>query len=78
MRTIEVLGKEITTNYRETGSDTIVAGNDLPNYTMVLAKFAESDKAFLERLVSYGYTRIRIARVSTRVRGIHDTIAYCR
>ena len=79
MRKIEVNGKVITTNYGESGADTIVRGDNLPNYRMeVKNSCMESDKEFLERLVSYGYTRIRFACVSTRVRGIHSTFAYCR
>lgn len=79
MRQIEVNGVLVTTNYNESGADTIVKGDDLPNYRMELKQSCmESDKNFLERLVSYGYTRIRFARTTTRVKGIYNTFAYCR
>lgn len=78
MKKIIVNEKEITTNLGENGAYTLVKGDDLPNYRMQLPNFRESDEEFLKRLVSYGYTRIRFARVTTMVRGFHKTIAYCR
>lgn len=78
MKKIIINGKEITTNYGENGADTIVAGNDLPNYRMAIKNSCmESDYEFVERLSKY-YSRIRLAKVTTMVRGIYDTIAYCR
>lgn len=79
MKKIIVNGKEVTTNYGENGMYTLVTGNDLPNYTMELKKnIIETDEEFLERLVENGYTRIRFALTSTRIRGYHNSIAYCR
>lgn len=78
MKKIEIKGKEITTNFGENGMFTVVAGNNLPNYTMELPMFRETDSQFLERLVDKGYTRIRFAQTTTKVKGYHDTIAYCR
>lgn len=78
MRKIMVDGKEITTNYGERGASTLVTGDDLPNYELFVKDFKESTEQFLKRLVSYGYTRIRFAEVSTRIRNFHDVVAYCR
>lgn len=77
MKKIVINGKEITTNYGESGADTIVAGNYLPNYYMCLKDFGESDEEFFERLCKY-YSRIRFAMVTTAIRGCYKTIAYCR
>ena len=78
MKQIEVNGKTITTNFNESGANTVVAGNDFPNYTMKRAMDGETDRQFLERLVDAGYTRIRFAQTATRVKGYHSTVAYCR
>lgn len=78
MTTITVKEKEITTNYGENGMYTVVAGNDLPNYIIKKSMDRETDRQFLERLVEEGYTRIRFAQTTTRVKGYHNTIAYCR
>ena len=79
MRKIIVNEKEVITNYGENGMYTVVVGNDLPNYTMELKKdIRETDEEFLERLVEKGYTRIRFALTTTRVRGYYNSIAYCR
>lgn len=78
MKKIVINGREIRTNLGEPGSETIVPGNNLPNRVMMIANFAESDEEFVSRLVEYGYTTIRLAKVSTMVRGIHDTVAYCK
>lgn len=70
--------KEIVTNLGENGANTIVAGNNLPNYTIcVKNSYSESDEEFVERLSKF-YSRIRLARTTTRIRGIYDTFAYCR
>jgi hypothetical protein len=71
-------GKEILTNLGESGADAIVAGNCLPTRAMVICGFRESDREFVERCVRMGYTRVRLARVTTAVRGYYDTIAYCK
>lgn len=78
MRKIIVDGKEITTNYREKTMHNLVSGNDLPNYDFYTKYFRESNEDFFKRLISYGYTRIRFGEVSTKIKGIHDTVAYCR
>lgn len=78
MKKILVEGKEITTNYGEKGMNTLVTGDDLPNYELHTKNSKESIERFLKRLVSYGYTRIRFAEVATRIRNFHDVVAYCR
>lgn len=78
MRKILVDGKEIITNFDEKGMDTLVTGNNLPNYDLYCRESKENNEEFLKRLVSYGYTRIRFAEVTTRIRGFHDVVAYCR
>lgn len=78
MRKILVDGKEITTNYGEKTMNNLVSGNDLPNYVFYRKKHNETSKEFFMRLVSYGYTRIRFGEVSTRIRGFHDVVAYCK
>ena len=78
MKKIIVDGKDITTNYCEKGMETLVPGDDLPNYELYTKNTKESNEQFLKRLVSYGYTRIRFAEVATRIRNFHDVIAYCR
>lgn len=78
MRKIMVDGKEIITNYGERGASTLVTGDDLPNYEFYTKNFKESNEQFLKRLVSYGYTRIRFAEVSTRIRNFHNVVDYCR
>lgn len=78
MRKIIINGKEITTNLGESGANTIVAGNKLPNYYMCLKDSCrETDEEFVERLSHY-YSRIRLAQVTTAIRGLYKTIAYCR
>lgn len=78
MKKILVDGKEITTNFGEKGMNTIVTGDDLPYYELHTKNFKESNDKFFKRLVSQGYTRIRFAEVSTRIRNFHDVVAYCR
>lgn len=78
MKKMIVNGKTITTNFGESGARTIVKGNDLPNYRTEIARRAETEEQFLERLVARGYSRIRFAEVATRITGFHDLIAYCR
>lgn len=78
MRKILVDGKEITTNYGEKGMNTLLTGDDLPNYVLCTKNSKESNEQFFKRLVSQGYTRIRFAEVTTRIRNFHDVVAYCR
>lgn len=78
MRKIIVDGKEITTNYGEKTMHNLVSGDDLPNYDLCLKNFRESNEEFFKRLISEGYTRIRFGEISTRIKGFHETIAYCR
>lgn len=78
MRKIIIDGKEITTNYGEKTMDNLVSGDDLPNYDLCIKNFRESNEEFFKRLISYGYTRIRFGEVSTRIRGFHNVVAYCR
>lgn len=78
MRKILVDGKEIVTNYNEKTMENLVSGDDLPNYDFYTKYSNESKKDFLKRLISYGYTRIRFGEVSTRIRGFHEIVAYCK
>lgn len=78
MKKITINGKEITTNLGESGAYTIVKGNNLPNYTICIKNsYNESDEEFVERLSKY-YSRIRLARTTTTIRGLYSTFAYCR
>ena len=71
--------KKIITNYKEDRYEyPLCNGEDKPNRYMVLRKFRESNKEFYERLVALGYTRISFYEVTTRVRGLHDLIAYVK
>lgn len=78
MRKIIVDGKEIITNYGEKTMNNLVSGDELPNYDMYGKKYKETNEDFFKRLIDYGYTRIRFGEVSTRIRGFHDVVAYCR
>lgn len=78
MRKIIIDGKKIITNYGESGAMTLVTGDDLPNYELYTKRNKETDEEFFNRLVSYGFTRIRFAEVATFIKGFHDTVAYCR
>lgn len=78
MRKIIVDGKEITTNYGEKTMNNLVSGDELQNYDMYGKKYKETNEDFFKRLIGYGYTRIRFGEVSTRIRGFHDVVAYCR
>ena len=78
MKKIVVNGKEIVTNLGESGAETIVRGDNLPNYVIcVKNSYRETDEEFVERLSKY-YSRIRLARTTTMIRGIYNTFAYCR
>lgn len=78
MRKIIIDGKEIVTNYGEKTMGNLVSGNDLPNYVLESMKFRETKEDFFKRLIEHGYTRIRFGEVSTRIKGFHDVVAYCR
>lgn len=71
--------KDIKTNYAPYKTYALCDGNNRKGWAMELKKNCrETDKEFFERLVSYGYTRISFYEVSTRVRGYHEVIAYCK
>ena len=71
--------ESVKTNYGEWKSYSLCDGNNREGWTMQLKKSCgETDKEFFKRLVSYGYTTISFYEVSTRIRGLHETIAYCK
>ena len=78
MRSINVNGKDIKTNFGEESMYHMHSGNPGKTQRMESPRKAETDKEFLERLVNSGYKQIRFARCSTRVTGWHETIALCR
>lgn len=77
MRTILVDGKKITTNFGTSGADALVVGNDRANRTMIIPLFGESKAQLLARCVRYGYNIITLCETSTRIRGLHENLAYC-
>lgn len=78
MRKIIVDEKEIVTNYGEKTMDNLVSGDDLPDYILYTKNHGESTQDFFKRLIEYGYTRIRFGEVTTRIKGFHDVVAYCK
>ena len=71
--------KEIKTNYKPFRSYPLCDGNNREGWRMKLKNDCrESNKEFFERLVAEGYTKISFYEVTTRVRGYHDVIAYCK
>lgn len=86
MKKMVVDGKEIKTNFGQTYY--LCNGNDKNGYRIQLrdwvlddgAKYKrqETEKEMLQRLVSYGYTTIMFAEVSTAIRGYHDLFAYAK
>ena len=71
--------KKIKTNYGQFKSYALCNGNDKKGWIMKTKDSCrESDKEFFERLVNSGYTTISFYEVSTRVRGLHDVIAYVK
>lgn len=78
MKTMEINGKTITTNYGKEGGYSICDGNDKKNRTMELKKdFRETSGEMLERLAQY-YNHIVFYNCTTAVRGYYDIIAYCK
>ena len=77
MRKIIVAGKEIKTNYGEKSAERLVSGDDIDGYELYTRNTRETNEEFLNRLISYGYTKIRFAEVSTRIKNFHDVVAYC-
>lgn len=70
---------EIKTNYKKGRySYPMCNGEERNGYTMKLREFRESIDDFYKRLVESGYTTISFYEVSTRVRGLHNTIAYVK
>lgn len=72
--------KEIKTNYRKGRySFPMCNGEDRKGWTMKIKESCrESNEEFFQRLVERGYTHISFYEVSTRIRGLHDTIAYVK
>lgn len=79
MRKMIINGHEVTTNYEKYGSYPMCDGNDKKTMRMMIRENCrESAEEMLERLAGYGYTRITFYETSTRVKGIHNLIAYCK
>lgn len=88
MKKILVNGKEITTNYNEQYNYPITNGEKRKTMKMELMEWVlregdkyrskETEKEMLDRLVAKGYTHIAFYRTTTCVRGLYDTIAYCK
>ncbi len=77
MKTVIYKDKTIKTNLG--GVYPFTDGNDKNTMTMHIKKSClESDKEMFERLAEQGYTRITFYRTATAVRGLYDTIAYCK
>lgn len=71
--------KNIVTNYEEGKMEyRLCNGDDKKGFLMEIKEPRISVKEFYEGLVAKGYTTIKIYETSTRVRGIHGTIAYCK
>lgn len=71
--------KEIKTNYRVGRYEYPISnGNNREGWIMKLAEFRETPKEFYERLVKLGYAKISLYEVSTRIKGVHNLIAYCK
>lgn len=82
MRTVTVNGYEVYTNLKDysqgyTTDYPMCDGNDKAHMKMRLLKWQETPKQALERLAPY-YKRVTFYRVTTAVRGIYNTIAYCK
>ena len=75
MKTIEVNGKSIKTNYKE--EYRFSNGESKKTMKMELSYFGETDEEMLNRLADR-YSKITFYYVSTRVRGIRELIAYCK
>lgn len=71
--------KEIKTNYKPGRYEyPLCNGENKEGWMMKHQEFRESAKEFYERLASKGYKRISLYEVSTRVKGIHNLIAYVK
>jgi hypothetical protein len=74
MKKIIINGKEITTNLG--GNYPISDGNNTATMSVrIKDSINETDEAFVERLASYGYTKITLKYATTRVRGYYNTYA---
>lgn len=89
MRKMIIDGREIKTNYNEHFDYPMHNGNSgfstmcYESMQWVLRdgnkyKSRESIDEMFERLVNSGYSRITFYRVTTRVRGLYDIIAFCK
>lgn len=86
MKTININGREIKTNYG--GNYPLYNGNS--GNTMVCEdmqwvledgckyKSLEGEEKMFQRLVDCGYSRITFYRVTTRIRGMYHIIALCK
>lgn len=72
--------KEIKTNYRAGRYGyPLCNGEERKGWMMKLKESCrETDKEFYERLASRGYSRISLYEVTTRIKGLHETIAYVK
>ena len=77
MKRVNVNGREVITNYG--GYYPYSDGDNKKTMRMVLKeKFNETDREMLERLAGAGYTRITFYETTTRVRGLHEIIAFVK
>lgn len=76
MRTIEINGVEVRTNLG--GKYPFSDGNDKKTMVMELSNWDESAEEMLHRLVKKGYKTVTFYYVTTRVKGYHKRIAFCK
>lgn len=72
--------KEIKTNYRSGRcSYPVCNGENREGWSMKLKDSCrETNEEFYERLASRGYSRISFYEVTTRIKGLHEVIAYVK
>lgn len=72
--------KEIKTNYREDRYEYLLCNGDSKEGWVMMLQTSprESVKEMYERLAAQGWTRISFYETSTRVKGIHNIIAYVK
>ena len=71
--------KEIKTNYAPFKTYALCNGNNKEGWLLKIKNSCrESNEEFYNRLVEEGYTNIKFYETSTRVRGIHNVIAYVK
>lgn len=78
MKSIEVNGKTIKTNYGESSMFNLHSGNPGKTQTLYVERDGETNDEFFRRMVDLGYKTIRFATYATNVSGWHKMIALCR